>query len=552
MTNLDEFRSRTREIVMSFLQTAVILDDLAVMSPSGLEPSIESITQSITVPDYPVSPAIDNVGNESDLRGARLNADAVVAGFADIGSVCAVLSATPGEDYQRRAVKAAQRADIVILDWKIHDTFGEEALEVMRGILQDDRHSRRLRLIAIYTDEPKLEAIRQDIQDAVADFYMDDRLKVERFRVSKGPLHVIVLAKENTLKGMPSDYRNQEVSERLLADRLVDEFALMTGGLLRNVAIAGIASIRGNAHRILTKFEQSLDSAYLGHRLLLHHPPDAEDHLVEAIGSELISILEEDQSGACANTGAIKSWLELQEREGLNLNDPVCIREAHGHVDVWLDLLHRGFEAPDALEPIVISKKQLQKTSTEPFAAGANDARQSNRRFAALLSLKTRYPGNSPRLSIGTVLCTRECNESRYFLCLQPKCDSVRLCVPTGFPLIPLRRLNDVMVGSGARSLRLVVETARDHWEHFGIETKPSEMTVRFFKPGPNPPGIVVATNDEDGKFYFKDVRKNKYRWMAELKDEHALAVAGEVASALGRPGPNDTEWLRRASGNLS
>lgn len=405
-------------------------------------------------------------------------------------------------------------------------------------------------MIAIYTGEPDLDAIYQDIQDAIREFYEDDTLETQGFRMSKGPLHVVVLAKEGTLKGLPSELQDQEVPEHRLADRLVDEFAQMTGGLLRNVAIGGIAAIRSNAHRILAKFDQSLDTAYLGHRLLLHHPPDAEDHLVEALGSEIASVLEDSQSGSRADVDAIKSWLFLREHGGLDLEDPFPIQGSHNPVEVWLDLLLQGFEAPGAPEPTMTSKKKLRKQATEPFAEDAEAAIRSNRRFAALLSLKTRYPGQSPRLSIGTVLCARECGENRYFLCLQPKCDSVRLCSSTGFPLIPLLRLKDVMVGAGATSLRLVVETEKDEWEHFGIETKPSELTVRFFRPGPNPPGVIVASKEQDGSSYFEDVCGRKYRWMAEMKDEHALAVAGEIASALGRPGPNETEWLRRASGS--
>ena len=83
----------------------------------------------------------------------------------------------------------------------------------------------------------------------------------------------------------------------------------MTNGLLRTVALAGITTIRENAHRVLARFDETLDAAYLGHRILLPHPPDAEDHLVAALGSELVSILDEDRPGAHADIEAIKQWL---------------------------------------------------------------------------------------------------------------------------------------------------------------------------------------------------------------------------------------------------
>ena len=68
-----------------------------------------------------------------------MDADAVIGGFADIGSVCAVLNPAPGDEFRERTVKTARRADIVILDWKIHDSVGDAALEVMRDILQEGR-----------------------------------------------------------------------------------------------------------------------------------------------------------------------------------------------------------------------------------------------------------------------------------------------------------------------------------------------------------------------------------------------------------------------------
>ena len=311
----------------------------------------------------------------------------------------------------------------------------------MRDILQEDRQ--RLRLIAFYTGEPNLDSIFDRIKDVATEFYKDDELVVsDGFRISKGPLHIVVLAKDGTLNTAPPELKNQEVSERQLADRVADEFALMTGGLIRNCAISGIAAIRDNAHRILAKFDKSLDPAYLAHRLLLPFPPDAEDHLVESLGSELTSVLEENSPGACADIDSIESWLEQREYEGLRLSDRFCFPKKQEAVDGWRDLLLSGVNDDNALFPEGMGKAVIQKQAAELFAEDAQAAFYSNRRFAALLRLKTRYPGRSPRLSIGSVLSTSEDDEDRYFLCLQPKCDSIRITEARGFPLIPFDSLD--------------------------------------------------------------------------------------------------------------
>ena len=542
------FRSRSWLTLESFLQSVVVLDDRAVM-PTGEERGVGAPAGPLATPGYPQTTAPADPVAERDPVGVPLNARAVIAGFADIGSVCAVLSAAPGPEFRARAVRAARRADIVILDWTIRESVGDEALAVMREILESDDQGQRLRFMAIYTGEPRLGAIYQQVQEAITPFYDQYELELDGFRMSKGPLHVVVLAKEGVLRGAPPELRRQEVTESGLAYRLVEEFALMTGGLLWNAAIAGIATVRDNTHRILAKFEKGLDPAYLGHRLLLPHPPDAEDHIEEALGAEIKSVIEEHRTGSQANIEAIKSWLTLRESEGLHLSEPFGFQASKVAVDAWCELLLQGIDAPGVALPRGVKKPALRKQVTEPFTQDLETATRSDRRFAALLSLKTRYPGRVPRLTIGTVLRTGGTDESRYFLCLQPKCDSVRLDTITGFPLIPLPPLEAAEVGGDGIDLLLVVETDGDQWEHLGIEAKAAGLTVRLFEPGPNPPGEVSASEGQPGEFYFNDADGVRYRWVAEMKDEHALKVAGEVASALARPGPNDSEWLRRARG---
>ena len=550
MTSDDQptgFRFRSREVVKSFLQSVVVLDDLAEM-PAGERPESDTPSGPLAPPDYPQSTAPADPVPDRDPTGVPLDADAVIAGFAQIGSVCAVLSAARGHEFRERTVKAARRADIVILDWKIRDSVGDEALGVMREILQSDRQDQRLRLIAIYTGEPDLGGIYERVRGEIAEFYEGNVLdQGGRSWMSKGPLHIVVLAKAGVHGGSAPELRDQEVTEADLAERLAGEFAHMIGGLLSNAAVAGIAAIRDNAHRILAKFEKGLDPGYLGHRLLLPHPPDAEDHVEEALGAEIVSVIQEHRPGSRANIEAIESWLALQESEELLLSDPLPFPQGQNAIDCWRALLLRGM-TEDTIYPEG-GKSKLAARVTEPFTDEASAATRSNIRFAALLSLKTRYGSRVPRLTIGTVLRSGGSDETRYFLCLQPKCDSVRLDTSTGFPLIPLIPLEAAEVGGNGMGLRLVVESDRDQWEHFGIDAKPSNLTIRLFAPGTNRPGEVTAVEEQPGEFYFVDADGVRYRWIAEMKDEHALKVAGEVASALARPGTDDSEWLRRARG---
>ena len=535
--------AQPRAIVESFLQTVVILDDLVVMSEQVAEQPGEATDTTIVAPDYPESSALDDRGIRADRSDVPLNADTVINAFADLGVVCAVLNAAPDNAYSARVAKAAHTADIVVLDWKIGDSDGDDTLEVMKNILLDDQNNPRLRLIAIYTGEPNLVQVSDRLQTALEEFYDSSQpLGLDPIRISKGPARVVILAKDGTINEHIANLGYEEVPERELADKLVDEFASMTSGLLRNVALAGIATIRENSHRVLAKFDETLDPAYLGHRMLLSHPPDAEDHLVAALGSELLSILEDNRPGVHAGIEAIRQWLASEE--GPDISEPFRFPGNISELDGWIGLLQRGIDFKDAQLPDSCKKRDLVKRSTEPFSDNGDAASHSNRHFAALLSLKTRYPGQRPRLTTGSILCTAWQERSQYYLCLQPKCDSVRLESASGFPFIPLEPVPE----GSTTAVAVVVEVQTNSWEYLGATPKPSELIVRSFEPGSNPPGEVLATEEAPGVFYFDDVDGTRYRWIAEMKEEHAFGIAGAMATALARPGPNDAEWLRRGS----
>lgn len=525
-----------RQVVESFLHSVVVLDDVLEMSAVGEKRLAAVSVSEITSPSYPERLSATDDTDMSPDRGAPLNVDVVVNAFADMGLVCSVLNPAPFDDareslgnpFPRRITKAAVRADIVVLDWKIRDSSGEITLDILRQILSDDCSSRRLRLIAIYTGEPNLCEIAESVKKTIQEFYMENELESEHLsRLSKGPIRIVTLAKEGTISSHSPSSGFSEVTEVQLANTLVEEFVSMTSGLLPNVALAGIGTIRNKAHSILERFTQELDPAYLGHRLLLPYPPDAEGHLVEALASEILSVLQEGRPGAQASIEAI----------GKRLRDTRQMK--------WRDILQYGLDDPSVVLPHkkdthnCYGKKEIIKCGTGFFT----DEREIlDRRFAALLNLKSRYSQRMPRLTLGTILYEIGNDSRHYFLCLQPKCDSIRLTCASGFPMLPLRQVQP------GKSCDIIVEREKDQWEDFKITTKPSKLFIPRFAPGRNPPGEVLAKG-ESGGFYFEDVGGVKYWWAAEMKDEHAFRFAGQVASVLARPGPNDAEWLRRRSG---
>ena len=78
-----------------------------------------------------------------------------------------------------------------------------------------------------------------------------------------------------------------QVGEAELPRRLQTEFAKLSEGLLSNVAIATITSIRRSTHHVLSKFSSQMDGPFFHHRALIESPDEAEEYAIDIVLSEL-------------------------------------------------------------------------------------------------------------------------------------------------------------------------------------------------------------------------------------------------------------------------
>ena len=424
----------------------------------------------------------------------------------------------------------------MVLDWKLGDSYGGDTIEIIRQIIKDDGGDPRLRLFSIYTGEPGLPGIFKQVTEALDEFYDGHRLnQCGEYCVAKGPARIVVVPKRGSWTAEVSP-----ITEVDLAERLVDEFAAMTKGILGNVALEGLAALRDDVPRVIAKFHPDMDPAYLGHRMLLSNPADAEDHIVDALGAELLSILEHRRPGDRASIGTIRAWLDEAWKAG-NI-DPQSLVRISGltcPVEMRIELVKKGIAIAKNTKP---SKKILTESSTMRFSPDADSAKRSDLDFAVLLGLKTHYSTRPPRLTLGTVIREKpEGGDWRYLMCLQPKCDSVRLEDTTGFPFLRLSISDD------SKRFGCVIYLPEGEWIYLDVDETPGNLQVVSFLPNSAVGGEVFAA-EVCGGFCFSDVNEKEYQWVAALKDEQALQVADKVAKKMARPGPNQSEWLRRAS----
>ncbi len=181
-----------------------------------------------------------------------------------------------------------------------------------------------------------------------------------------------------------------------------------------------------------------------------------------------------------------------------------------------------------------------------------SDGLQANLDFSRLCSLKReafglRKPVDDwiPRLTLGTILQVRISGGDQFLLCLQPRCDSVRLEKDKvwNFPFLILQNANS--------KLNVVIKC-------FGQDDKAIDKKL-FYDPKPRNQivysfksitGDAIEAIEEDGKFTFDDEGhggdKTKFIWVADLQDSIAQRIADELSARVGSVGFDEYEWLRR------
>ena len=146
----------------------------------------------------------------------RLDAKKVIDSFAQKGIVCSVLRPYQEEmgTLTGTLEKLANCADIVVIDWSLYKDDGEKALEMVGRIVESSAgNPAQLRLIVIYTIDPRIVDIAQRIKDrltgmAEASVTKDGKAAVQEendgFTLTFGAVRITVLAKHDI--NIPGNY----------------------------------------------------------------------------------------------------------------------------------------------------------------------------------------------------------------------------------------------------------------------------------------------------------------------------------------------------------
>lgn len=534
-------------VARDFLQTVVLVDDRAEFRPfregpvteasdpraaAAIEATDRLDTEFDPEPEAGLQPPQENMEDAPKGGEDNLDAKTVIDRFSRLGLVCGVICPDASDPIEETVGPAARRADILVLDWWLHGDGGDASLEIIRHVVSDIDHRHRVRLIVIYTAERDLNGIAQRIAEV-----LDDAIVVGEHRVTAGPIHVTVFAKPET--NVDAELAAAVVSFDDLPDKVIAEFADAVRGLLPNVVLSSFAAIRNSTHRILNRFSRDLDPAYLGHRMLLPHPDDAQDHIANLVAQELASVMDSARVGSVADGDAVASFV----------GDSLLVARSIDPVKTWagakdwsdseyaLALVRNGIDS-DELNLSRNKKDKAHNWSTRIYAPDDASAREVELRFAALMKSKSRYENPPPRLGLGVFL--RDQRTSTVYLCMQPVCDSTRLSGVTAFPFLPLTE------ATGAFDFVLY----RDgKYCTFKMSLRLRDVRMLKFRPGPNPPGVVAGEGGgATGDWVFKTARKGgpSFAWVGELREGWSHYYANRFADEASRVGMDDSEWARR------
>jgi hypothetical protein len=471
--------------------------------------------------------------------------------FAKKRMVCALYEPDKGFETTKGSeiFNLCERADAVIFDWDLFNEDGKNILPLIQNLVDDSQNSvpHHVRLCVIYTNTPDLGRVA----NAVYEHLKNAELKVDPVQKTlallAGATRIIVLGKPN-VTGRPEGSKALEVLEEDLADRVIEEFANMNGGILPAYALHGMSSIRRNSKKILDKFHGDMDGAFLLHRALLIKNEDAFDQLPELLAEEVLSVILDEQIPS-----SDMEHISKEVAGKLKLDDQ-CLkwqplpgrpkREAGELARMFLG----GGEPAIQLDHKFGEKKGVPVNELHS-AMGCNQSK-AEMRLAALFNVRTKYfKSKPPTLGFGAIVrcppAEGKATEYSYALCLMPICDGIRLSHNDGnltsFPFWTLKAVRSKANGRG-----VVVLTKEDVYLDLMASGKPRDMLwLDKFKADES--GMVVASK-VDSSFWFHG-EKACVEWVAQLKPAHAQRIAHDIGQSFSRVGVVEAEWLRLLTG---
>ena len=527
-----------------FLQAVVFVDDRiyerstgAVAAPKHVSAPRQRKSATKTAEQKEQRSAlIQDSGQES----FEYSPNEIVTSFAKKQIVCSLYQPNREAKASKTSdvVRLCRAADAVIVDWDLHGDKGARALELIAGLIKQavEDEPEQLRLIILYTQEFNLQGIANDVYEevtkTVSDFTVVDGEDGLAFHTTNS--RVKICGKSGRTR--PGISENHTIEDKKLADETIKQFAQLAHGLLQAAALMGLAEIKKNSRKVLSKFGADLDPAFLNHVAMSLPEEDASSHAIPLLVSEIESVLEDVLPRRLLPTSVVRDWCENVWQPGEHLS---WLGECD-HRAVAQAMCVEGFEAARELCNAVPKPTSGNKKARK--AAGMllpTEDSSANHLFSHLMASRTFYDENRKVLHLGTIVLDDA--TGKYYLCAQPECDSVRLEGPITFVFLELLKTDPEADG---RASHVVITSAQGSVVELWYEAKAYRSYVATFSPDAGT-GQVVSSVGGDGRRVFVDESDRSYLWVDQLKIGHAQRAVAQFASDISRVGLTESEWLR-------
>lgn len=538
----------------------------------------------------------DEIFTNKENKNHQLDASQLISIFSKAKKLCALNNPQCEEDFED-VIEVAKKSDVTVLDWKMDlvqsddTTIDEEAdveeddprgnftLRLIKEILSDKELSGTFKLIVIYTGEIILPEIVEKLSSSLQDFGLQ---KISDKSVGAKNIKIIVAGKpslHDQLKHV-EELKAWIVDYPQIPEFILNEFTTMTQGLISNFALESLSIIRNNTFRVLQLFNKDLDTAYLGHKILLPKQEDSEDLLVELMKDSLGDLLHYSEVSETINQDIINQWLSekvisktiafldkkqnlFKDQNGKELDLKYALTNKLFNNLIFEEIadvnkrFDKAFKQTDGFKNLDKVQKAeflqtIQINSSSLFCVEADKYEELDLKFANLTHHKSLFKPNrkSPKLSLGVVL-KGTIHTDMYWVCIQQKCDSVRLKKgeTRKFLFLPL-----IPVDKGAAN---GFHFTAPNGQRLKLNTKTYNIrTIKFQDTEGH--GVIIAEQIED-KYIFKQFYSDKhenfnpeidenFEWVFDLKDLHAQRISNDIARELSRVGLDESEWLRRWS----
>lgn len=505
----------------------------------------------------------------------------VIDGFAKQGIVCGLYQPSPsdllaGEDLNH-IIELCKNVDVFIIDWKLknHDSKGLVTLELLERLFKDDERletPKPIRFCGIYTNR-RLGSVYGDLLKAIhgkwpSKCIMEDRSKW-LIRLEGITIRLYRKNNQTEAEGEPTRF----VAPGELAEEIIRDFVLEYESIMSATALRGIAEVRDNAKRILDKFPKGMDAALVLHAGLTLKEKSIVSDLATLLGDEMSSILAdmnlptEDLYEMCAEFVESCDDTVFDTTGDSNLDSAFS-----GHVtgdsvkqyitDVYRQQTHFPYNPDGKRLPEVFKKCKnaqgefdpnvnllhLLKTFVERKTKESKD--YDFGALSALFCQRTNY-AKRKILRFGTVVgChAQEGQNTDYYLCLMPTCDSIRLKdqitddagnTHQARHRFPFWKLDVVSKGGEHRTHGVYVKAQGAYFPLCAKGKIRDKIHIMDFH---SQGGLVCF--DESGVLTCVDGSMN-FEWIAELKSAHMQRIAERVSREFSRVGLTESEWLRK------